>query len=93
MDIEQWSKLLSSYRNAKGWSMAKMAEALGVSTRQIARWEAGEASPTKLSIEKMNALMEGKRALSLEEKIDLLLARTERIEKFLMTVDKSSDKS
>lgn len=39
------SDLLRAERTQRGWSQAKLAEALGVDTRTVRRWERGQAIP------------------------------------------------
>jgi len=39
------SDLLRAERRLRGWSQARLAKALGVSTRTVRRWELGQSVP------------------------------------------------
>jgi ribosome-binding protein aMBF1 (putative translation factor) len=45
-DFGTWLKV---ERQAREWTQAEMAAAIGVSTNSVARWERGEVTPTPLA--------------------------------------------
>lgn len=46
-------KGLKALRDAKGLSQAELAELVGVSSRQVSRWETGESDPLASLIPKI----------------------------------------
>ena len=58
-DQNPWQQLLLSYRKRKGITQDQLAVSLGVSLRQVVRWERGEIEPGPKSKQKIEALSEG----------------------------------
>ena len=48
--------LLRAERRLRGWSQAKLAEVLGISTRTVRRWERGRAIPYPYHQQQLSAL-------------------------------------
>jgi transcriptional regulator with XRE-family HTH domain len=47
---------LRTERKQQGWTQAKLAEVLGVSTKTVTRWEVGRSMPFPYYREKLSAL-------------------------------------
>jgi len=58
------SPSLRTERKRQGWTQAKLAEVLGVSTKTVVRWEAGRCVPFPYYRQKLSALF-GKTAQEL----------------------------
>ncbi len=56
--------LLKAERELRGWSLARIAETLGITTRTVIRWERGQATPYPYYREQLCALF-GKSAFEL----------------------------
>jgi transcriptional regulator with XRE-family HTH domain len=48
--------LLRAERRRRGWSQAKLAEILGISTKTVRRWELGRAIPYPYYRKRLSAL-------------------------------------
>jgi transcriptional regulator with XRE-family HTH domain len=48
---------IKTYRNARGWSLKRLAKDMGVSKTTIGRWESGQTEPSPEAVEKLKIIM------------------------------------
>jgi DNA-binding transcriptional regulator YiaG len=53
-------KQIKRERDRRKLSQEAFAQLIGVSAKTVARWESGESSPSRMALEKLNAVREEK---------------------------------